>query len=275
MNGKCASGTNNCEPGFGTPYFVESGSTARWNQRTYPAVLVTDGTYVNCANDQIPTDHYHGHTCQTADNDPCYEMQLQCELSGGIWKGCLRGCYSPIVIDTQGNGYNLTSANDGVNFDIDGDGTAEHLSWTAAGSDDAWLFLDRNGNGTVDNGQELFGNFTPQPTPQQGVEKNGFLALAEYDKIDQGGNGDGRINSQDTVFANLRLWQDTNHNGISEPDELQTLPALGVARLDLDYRESKRRDEHGNGFRYRAKVRDARGYQVGRWAWDVFLVRGQ
>lgn len=96
------------------------------------------------------------------------------------------------------------------------------------------------------------------------------MVLTLYDKSATGGNQDGQIDNRDAIFSSLRLWRDTNHNGISEPRELHTLPNLDIAVIELDYKESKETDEHGNLFKYRAKVKDVKGAKVGRWEWDVY-----
>jgi hypothetical protein len=260
-----------CYPAFHPPYWDTSGTATYWNQITNAGIITGSNT---CGTAAVGWLHRWPHNCSACANQSW--MMPKCLALGEGWDPDLCRCApdSPIVLDINGDGFSLTDAAGGVQFDLNSDGTAERLSWTAPANDDAWLCFDRNSNGVIDDGSELFGNFTPQTSPPAGEEKNGFLALRWYDQTDNGGNGDGVIDNSEAIFPSLRLWQDVNHNGVSEPSELHTLPELGVAELDLKYKQSRRTDQYGNRFRYRGKVKDMNGAQVGRWAWDVLLVKG-
>jgi hypothetical protein len=178
---------------------------------------------------------------------------------------------SPLLIDLEDDGYRLTNAVNGVNFDLNVDGEKERISWTVPGGDDAWLILDRNQNGQIDDGSELFGNRTFQPSSSI---TNGFLALAEYDRLIMGGNQDGVIDQRDLVYYLLRLWQDLNHNGIAELEELSTMQNRRIVQIDLDYQEKKQQDEFGNWFRYKGRMKIFENDHLkNRVLWDVYLLR--
>lgn len=176
---------------------------------------------------------------------------------------------SPILVDVAGDGLSLTDVAGGVAFDLMPGAPLEYVGWTHRGGDDAWLVLDRNDNGIIDDGSELFGNYTKQPASS---EPNGFLALAEFDRREAGGNEDGQIAGDDAVFEALRLWSDINHDGVSQPAELAPLASRRVRAFRLDYRRSGKQDEHGNEFRFVSRVFGAPGSRVGPFAVDVFLV---
>ena len=125
---------------------------------------------------------------------------------------------SPLVLDMDGDGIELVALSDSqAMFDLDNDNFAQHMGWVAA--DDALLAIDRNGNGRIDDINEVFGNGTV----------DGFTELAALDS-----NGDGTIDASDARFGDLRLWRDQNGNGRSEADELQGLADGGVRSIALN-----------------------------------------
>jgi hypothetical protein len=193
---------------------------------------------------------------------------------------------TPILIPTTNSQrYALTDAASGVRFDLNGDGVKEQIAWTAAGEPLAFLALDRNGNGVIDDGSELFGGVTvPGNT-------NGFAALRVLNNQLRAEAGlsseeDGAVDGNDPLYPRLLLWTDANHDGESQPSELRPFRDL-FSEISLGYTGHKRRDGHGNLFRYRGRV-TLHGGRVTRgkpdptleerqartiWIYDVIFVR--
>lgn len=183
----------------------------------------------------------------------------------------------PVILSLDGGNFALTSAADGVRFDFFALGKPIQTSWTAPGIMEGWLAMDRNGDGLITSGKELFSNVTKQAGPQD--EKIGFHALAVFDTPANGGNADGWISSKDAVWPKLRIWIDRNHNGISEAQELMTMQQAGVEAISVSYLSDSWVDSYGNQFQNRARVRwsdpnrgNGNGGGRAQWAYDVVLV---
>jgi len=148
---------------------------------------------------------------------------------------------SPILLDLDGDGIETTAVAAGAYFDHQNDGFAERTGWV--GGDDGLLAWDRNGNGAIDDGGELFGSETRLTMGPDAGRKaaNGFEALKELDA-----NGDGRVDALDAAFADLRVWKDANGDGLSQAGELFTLGDAGVQSLATAYAQSTAVDAHGN-----------------------------
>lgn len=157
---------------------------------------------------------------------------------------------SPLVLDLNGDGIHTTSTTDGVLFDIDGDGRKEWMGWTNPTTKDAFLWVDLNHNHFVDDGGELFGIGTI--VVDGGRATDGFEALAMYDTAPLGGNDDGIISRADRIWAHLRLWVDSNHDGISQSSEIDPSHKEHVISIDLSYTVDETLDDNGNSHRMRS-----------------------
>ena len=159
----------------------------------------------------------------------------------------------PLVLDLDDDGIELTNYRNGARFDLLGAGQSVNTAFVTGG--DAFLALDRNNDGLINNGTELFG--------EQNGAANGFEELRKLDS-----NGDGMIDALDDGFARLRLFRD-NGNGITEQGELLSLAEAGVAAIDLNYTNTQERTAGGNSIAQTAAFRRANG-AYGRAA-DVLL----
>jgi hypothetical protein len=195
--------------------------------------------------------------CAVEEEDTSEITQLQCNCDIYPQPCC---CNTPILLDLDGDGIELTSWREGVEFPMVPARGRDMWAWTATGSDDAWLSIDLNDNGVIDRGSELFG-----PGHES---KNGFVVLAERDS-----NGDRLIDERDYDFHRLRLWQDLNHDGAGQLEELRTLSEVGITSLDTRYQETRQSLGHGNAVRYIAPLTTTEDSTVSTTAYDVLLSR--
>ncbi|WP_158515245.1 calcium-binding protein [Paraburkholderia phytofirmans] len=148
------------------------------------------------------------------------------------------GMVDPLILDIDGDGIHTTNPdNSNAYFDFDGSGSRTHTGWISAG--DGFLVLDRNHNGTIDSGAELFSNFTPLTNGT--LAANGFDALREFDL-----NKDGVIDHNDAIWSSLRIWRDANGDGTSQSGELLSLDELGIISINLSKDATIRTLENGN-----------------------------
>ena len=158
----------------------------------------------------------------------------------------------PLTLDLDGDGIEMTAI-EGLNstlFDHNKDGIRTATGWVSA--DDGLLVLDRNGDGVINHGGELFGDNTL--LKDGSLAANGFAALAEFDE-----NGDGKIDAQDAVFEQLKVWRDLNQDGISQAEELFTLEQLGIQSLDLNHQAVNQRQGNGNSVARLGSYTDSEG----------------
>ncbi len=143
----------------------------------------------------------------------------------------------PLVLDLDGDGIETRSATAGASFDHDRSGFAEQSGW--AGADDGLLVWDRNGDGRINDGSELFGD---QTRLQDGTRAtDGFAALGEWDA-----NADGRVDANDPAWANLRVWRDADGDGVSSSAEIAGLADAGITALDTGFTATNVIDAQGN-----------------------------
>ena len=144
---------------------------------------------------------------------------------------------SPLVLDLDGDGIETLSLEEGTYFDHDTNGLAEKTGWVAA--DDGLLVRDRNQDGVINDGAELFGSNT---VLQDGsLAANAYEALAALDD-----NSDGVIDSLDSTFSELRVWQDSNGDGVSQQNELLKLGEVEIRSLNTGYQTTSVSDGKGN-----------------------------
>lgn len=243
-------GTTNAEPGTEITVFEKNtmrystGITRYWT-REHTAIVQDDGSFridsfrpyadsLNPHRLQNGQIHYPGYSSSTS-----YVAYLGDEPMPGNTECHATSAYStmsvtntrvitPLVLDLDGDGVELIAMSNGVDFDINADGLIDRTAWAA--SDDGLLVFDRNNDGLINDGSELFGEHMNLSNGDNA--ENGFAALADLDS-----NGDGIFDAKDHAFTQVQVWQDKNSDGISQEDELLNLEDIGLESINLEAQE--------------------------------------
>lgn len=132
------------------------------------------------------------------------------------------GASDPIVLDLGTQGVSFTSLSNGVEFDMNADGVAEHTAWM--NGEDGLLVMDLDGSGAIENGREVVSPF---------FDGGGFAdSVQALKSLDE--NGDGLIDLHDAAFDKLSVWIDADRDGVSQEDELHSLADLGIESIDVN-----------------------------------------
>ena len=245
------SGTTNADPGTEITIFESnsmryhsSGITTN-HTREHTAIVQDDGSFrvdafqpyaasLNPHRLQNGDIHYPGYSSSTSYvaylGDTPMPGNTECHATSAYHTMQVSNSkvITPLALDLDGDGVELLSLSSGVDFDMNADGLMDSTAWVD--SDDGLLVFDRNGDGIINDGSELFGEHMKLSNGE--TADNGFSALSHFDS-----NGDNVFDSNDQAYNQVKVWQDKNSDGISQADELLDLSELGLDSIDLEAQE--------------------------------------
>lgn len=249
---------------------ASTAATAKWDAPCNSGNVQGTTVHGGSPNSSGDTWYWHspaaitlGTQCAPPPPPPIPEPEGYCEYYGD-WdpENEVYVCSSPIIIAVGSRDpYKMTTATDGVLFDLDNDGDLDQVAWTARSSDTAFLAIDRNNNGSIDSGHELWGDSTLPNQP------HGFAALWQWSFLTRG-TREGWIDTNDRIYERLLLWVDKNHNGLSEQSELKKFKNHFEA-VSLTWEVINRQDGLGNNFAIKGWVKPYQGDLL--TVYDVFL----
>ena len=173
---------------------------------------------------------------------------------------------APLLIDLGNDGFNLSKKGEGAFFAFEINNVFRYSQWVAKGTNDAFIVIDHNFNTVVDDFRDLIGNGEVRYGPDfkvEGYAPHGFVDLAQYDDARRGGNHDGMLSVDDEIWSILKLWVDSNGDGVSSQHELMPLSKSELTSIDITYYNKRlETDEAGNVFKFWSSAQGKEQYPI-------------